>query len=159
MILYHGSNTEIEDIQLEKCRPFKDFGKGFYATDLLEQAERMAQRTARLFGGTPCVSCFEFSLEKAILQGLSIKVFERPDEEWAKFLMANRDVKVPQPAHEYDIVVGPVANDTIARLIRLYSEEMITPEQLLKELTFAKTTSQYFFHTDKAIKMLWKIKE
>lgn len=42
MILFHGSNTIIESIDLAKSRPFKDFGKGFYLTDILEQAQRMA---------------------------------------------------------------------------------------------------------------------
>jgi len=45
MILYHGSNTEIVKIELDKCRPFKDFGRGFYTTPLKEQAWAMAKRT------------------------------------------------------------------------------------------------------------------
>ena len=36
MILYHGSNLEIDVIDLNKCRPNKDFGKGFYLTDIPE---------------------------------------------------------------------------------------------------------------------------
>lgn len=51
MILYHGSNCFIDKIDLDKCRPFKDFGKGFYTTELKEKAFRIAKRTARMFGG------------------------------------------------------------------------------------------------------------
>ena len=43
MKLYHGSNTKIDSINLAMCRPYKDFGTGFYLTDIKEQAERMGQ--------------------------------------------------------------------------------------------------------------------
>jgi hypothetical protein len=49
MILYHGSNVDIQNISLSACRPYKDFGRGFYLTDIPEQAERMAERVARIF--------------------------------------------------------------------------------------------------------------
>lgn len=48
MILYHGSNTDIDKINLSKCKPNKDFGKGFYLTTLKGQAERMALRVSRM---------------------------------------------------------------------------------------------------------------
>ena len=47
MRLYHGSNTGINSINLAMCRPYKDFGIGFYLTDIREQAERMAVRVAK----------------------------------------------------------------------------------------------------------------
>lgn len=51
MRLYHGSNIEISNIDLNKCRPYKDFGKGFYLTEIRDQAEKMASRVARIYGG------------------------------------------------------------------------------------------------------------
>ena len=58
MILYHGSNAELDSINLDKCMPFKDFGKGFYTSPLQEQAHRMAKRTVKIRKeGEPCVSC------------------------------------------------------------------------------------------------------
>ena len=62
MKLYHGSNTQIIKIDLDRCRPYKDFGKGFYLTDIKEQALRMAARTARIYDGTPTLTEFEFDL-------------------------------------------------------------------------------------------------
>lgn len=156
MKLYHGSNMVIDRIDLEKCRPYKDFGKGFYLTDIRLQAERMAARTTRMFKGEPTLSVFDFDLESAVTQGLKIKIFHSPDEEWARFVMANRDKGVVQPTHDYDIVIGPVADDTIARILRMYTENLINRHQLVDELSFSKVTSQYFFHTEKAIKMLKK---
>lgn len=157
MILYHGSNVAIENIELSKCRPYKDFGKGFYLTDIRRQAERMAARTAKMFHGEPTLTSFEFNLNSAIKQGLKIKIFNSPDEEWARFVMANRDINAMQPNHDYDIVIGPVADDTIARLLRMFIENFISEQQLVKELTFSEVTSQYFFHTEAAIKMLKKL--
>ena len=157
MILYHGSNIVIENIDLAKCRPYKDFGKGFYLTDIRRQAERMAARTAKMFHGEPTLTRFEFDLDLAVRQRLKVKIFASPDEEWARFVMANRDINVAQPCHDYDIVIGPVADDTIARLLRMFTENFISEQQLVKELTFSDVTSQYFFHTEAAIKMLIKI--
>ena len=157
MKLYHGSNTIIESIDLSKCRPYKDFGKGFYLTDIQEQARRMAARTVRMFNGTPTVTAFEFDLDKAMAEGLKILTFDAPNSEWARFVMQNRDINVEQPSHDFDIVIGPVADDTISRLLRMFTENFITEEQLLKELTFSRGTSQYFFHTEAAIEMLKKL--
>lgn len=157
MILYHGSNTEIDRIDLDRCRPYKDFGKGFYLTDIKEQAQRMAARTARMFKGNPVLTLFEFDLQEAQASGLKIKTFDKPDREWARFVMTNRDIETAQPCHDYDIVIGPVADDTIARVLRLYTEKFISEEQLLRELTFSKVTSQYFFHSEAAIKMLKRL--
>ena len=157
MILYHGSNMAIDGIDLNRCRPYKDFGRGFYLTDIREQAQRMAARTARMFSGNPTLTMFEFDLEEAQSSELKVKVFKEPDWEWARFVMSNRDINTTQPCHDYDIVIGPVADDTIARLLRLYTENFINEEQLLHELTFSKVTSQYFFHSEAAIKMLKRL--
>ena len=59
MRLFHGSNVLIDSINLAMCRPYKDFGRGFYLTDLEEQAEKMAVRVSRIYGGTPVVNSFE----------------------------------------------------------------------------------------------------
>ncbi|MBR6027864.1 MAG: DUF3990 domain-containing protein [Clostridia bacterium] len=59
MMLFHGSNLEIEAVDLSKCRPYKDFGRGFYLTDIPEQASKMARRVALIYGGEPTVTCFE----------------------------------------------------------------------------------------------------
>ena len=51
MKLYHGSNMDIKTIDFAKCKPYKDFGQGFYLTELKEQASGMARRTASIYGG------------------------------------------------------------------------------------------------------------
>ena len=49
MKLYHGSNIAIEHIDFARCKPYKDFGQGFYLTEIEEQAVQMARRTCLLY--------------------------------------------------------------------------------------------------------------
>ena len=60
MKLYHGSNINITAIDLEKSKPFKDFGKGFYLSDNMSQAMDMAKFKCSISGNVPVVSEFEF---------------------------------------------------------------------------------------------------
>ena len=152
MKLYHGSNTKIEKIDLSKCRPYKDFGQGFYLTEIKEQAEKMASRTAHIYEGEPIVTEFEF--DESALTKLSVKQFDEPNEEWALFVLANRNKESQQPTHSYDIVIGPVADDDIAQLFRNFNDGYINLTMLVEGLKYKKVSSQYFFHTEAATKYL-----
>lgn len=155
MKLYHGSNTIIEQIDLSKCKPYKDFGQGFYLTAIKEQAEQMARRTSAIYGGEPVVTEFEF--DETALNVLSVKTFEEPSEEWALFVMANRSRNHLQPTHGFDIVIGPVADDTIATLFRNFDDGIIDLPMLVNGLKYKKVSSQYLFHSVEAIKYLCRI--
>ena len=87
MKLYHGSNMVIDQIDLSKCKPYKDFGQGFYLTEIKEQAEQMARRTSAIYGGEAVVTEFEF--DETALKILSVKTFEEPSEEWALLYKSN----------------------------------------------------------------------
>ena len=92
MRLYHGSNIVIDSINLAMCRPYKDFGQGFYLTDLEEQAEKMAARVSKIYGGFPVVNIYEIDDDFRELPDLRIKDFGvHTTEEWAKFVMNNRN--------------------------------------------------------------------
>jgi hypothetical protein len=159
MILFHGSNTAITRVDLEKCRPFKDFGKGFYLTPLKNQAEQMAQRTARIYGGTSVVSAFEF--DDLQIESLSLLRFELPSKEWAQFVINNRNRHFHRNSDEdsnhdcrYDIVIGPIANDDLALLFRQFENGLIDIDLLVKKMEYKELTIQYSFHTDKALLLL-----
>ncbi len=155
MKLYHGSNTAITRINLTRCKPYKDFGQGFYLTEIEEQAMQMARRTAAIYGSEPVVTAFRFDEVTAMADGaLSIKRFAEPDEEWALFVMANRSRKRVHPIHDYDIVIGPVADDTIATLFRNFEDGIIDPPMLVAGLRYKKVSSQYLFHSARAIRYL-----
>lgn len=119
MILYHGSNVVIDEIDLLQCKPYKDFGKGFYLTDIKSQADDMAFRRVRLTKiGTPIVTSFDFDESLLDCSSLKTLLFPEVSVEWAKFILDNRDIEKRGFSHDYDIVVGPVANDTVAFQLR-----------------------------------------
>jgi hypothetical protein len=165
MNLYHGSNIEIDKIDLGRCRPYKDFGKGFYTSPLRDQAMKMAKRTVRIYGGgRPCVTAFAFDDDILTDNSLKIKTFGSPDNEWARFVVNNRnrefkDIQSPDCNIDakYDIVSGPVANDDIAALINVFLSGLISDDALTKELTFRELSNQVSFHTEKAVACLRKI--
>ena len=135
--LYHGSNTVIEHIDLSRSKRGKDFGQGFYLNANPDQAMEMAIRTARFMNeGQPTLSCFEFDETKADEMGLSIKV----------------------PAHSYDIVIGPIADDTVGVQIRRYIMGYLSVATLVEELKFKGDHAfQYFFGTPRAVEFLKRI--
>lgn len=156
MKLYHGSNAMIECIDFAKCHPFKDFGCGFYLTDNKQHARNMASRRVMRVGGKECVSVFEFNYEEA-LENLKIKIFDKPSEEWATFVMMNRREDIAHPAHDYDIVIGPIADDSVVMSFRLFQEGYITISELVKRLKYKELSTQYFFHNDDAVRYLKRI--
>lgn len=159
MILYHGSNVKIEVPNLEKSKPYKDFGRGFYLSADKNQALRMAeQKTLQLLIGEPIVSEFEF--DETLLQSneIKVKIFEDYSVEWANFILQNRDVHNQHPIHEYDIVYGPIADDGVTFQLRRYQAGTISIDELVKELQYAKgITFQYFFGTSLALEKLKRI--
>lgn len=73
MRLYHGSNIVIDNINLAMCRPYKDFGQGFYLTDIEEQAKKMAIRVAKIYGQSPILNVYEINDNFKELYNLKIK--------------------------------------------------------------------------------------
>jgi len=127
MILYHGSNVKIMDANLSKARPFKDFGRGFYLTEIKEQAQRMAVRVADRFGGSPCVSTFELRDKVFNDKTLNILKFEKPNKDWALFVINNREKsfsdvenRLYNGDNKYDVVIGAVANDDLVGTFDLF---------------------------------------
>lgn len=158
MRLYHGSNQEIGEIDLSRGLPDKDFGRGFYVTQLRHQAERMAlSKCQRLQSKTPVVTVYEFDEEEARRQKLRIKIFSHPTEEWAKFVNENRHASRTGFTHRFDIVIGPIANDSMAMQFRLFEQGYITLRQLARKITFPQNNSQHFFATEPAVKLLKKV--
>jgi len=124
MILYHGSNTDIEKIDLSRSNRYKDFGQAFYLSADQQQARIMAESRADFLGGNPIVSRFQF--DETLMQSgkLSIKIFPHYSVEWAEFVWNNRD-EHQDFRHPYDIVYGPIMNDTIGFQMREYSKKII----------------------------------
>ena len=156
--LYHGSTVDITNINLDKSRPNKDFGKGFYLSADQHQAWRMGEFKALTEGGTPIMNTYLFD-ESLLKSGkLRVLIFEGYTREWADFIFLNRNNSKPEPAHDYDIVYGPIANDRVGVQIGKYEAGDITLDQFLENLKYMKgITFQYYFGTNLAIQQLKKI--
>ena len=149
MILYHGSLEKVVVPVLNKSKNSNDFGKGFYLTSSKEQAIRWAIRNMKVNNyNTSYVSCFEFNN----VDNLKILKFDCPSFDWLNFIIKNRknyDFNV-----DYDIIIGPVANDQVYNTIILFEEKIIDYGQTIKKFLTQKLFDQYLFKTEKAMKKL-----
>ncbi len=156
MILYHGTNMDFDVIDISKSSPYKDFGRGFYLTDIRQQAEEMAEKKTSLFKGSPVVQVYEFDEKWLSSQELNVLMFLSASRDWAEFIFNNRS-RSARFHHDFDIVYGPIANDGVAYLLGRFEEGTLTIDELAKELEYRKLNNQYFFGTEKAIKLLKKL--
>lgn len=156
MKLYHGSNVRVSKPDIRCSKPFKDFGQGFYLSAEEQQAREQAlSKVEQMKMGEPIVNEFLFD-ETLLTSGeLKVKIFDNYSVEWAEFVLMNRDSKIVQPSHDYDIVYGPIADDGVNYQLRRYWGGVITLPRLIEELKYAKgITFQYFFGSERALKTL-----
>jgi hypothetical protein len=154
MKLYHGSNVKVTKIDLLKSKRGKDFGSGFYLSPNLEQAKELSERkTDQMQWGTPTVSTFQ--LDESRLTELKVLRFTEYSKEWAEFVLMNRKNQGEIQAHDFDVVIGPIADDAVGTQIRRYTAGLIDIDRFLQELKYMKgITFQYFFATEKAVQLL-----
>lgn len=157
MILYHGTNVDFETIDLSKSKPNKDFGQGFYLSADYNQAMDMAKtKVEQLETGTPIVMAFE--VDELQMDQLNIQRYSEYSEDWAKFILFNRRNSTHKPVHDYDIVIGPIANDRVGVQLWKYETQSIDLPTLVRNLQHMKgITFQYFFGTEQAIKLLRRL--
>lgn len=158
MILYHGSNIEVQKPRIINTNNGLDFGAGFYLTSDIKQAERWAVlKTRRRKKGAPTLSIFEFNDTNInIGKNVNIKKYDIPDLEWLNFVVANR--KGQYNGKLFDIIIGPVANDRTILTINDYISGAIPAETALILLKPSKLTDQYAFLTHTGLQTL-KFKE
>lgn len=156
MKLYHGTNAEIQQIDLGESRVGKDYGIGFYLTPDKHIAQRQAERKLEQFGiGKACV--YEYEIDEAAMSELRVLRFDSYTLEWARFVLKNRKNRTRTQIHDYDIVVGPIADDVIGYQIRRVEEGIISESQFLEEIKFHKVTIQYMFATMESIQLLRRL--
>lgn len=156
MNLYHGTNADILQIDLWKSRVGKDFGLGFYLTPDKQVAQRQAERKFEQYG-VGSARVYEYSVEDNAIQALRVLQFNSYSLEWARFVLMNRKNRTCIQIHDYDIVIGPIADDVIGYQIRRVEEGIITEEQFLEEIKYHTVTIQYIFATEKALQILRKL--
>lgn len=142
MIIYHGSKEIVSSPEIRIQRYNKDFYFGFYCTVYPEQAKRWATR----FDGQGFLNEYLYSPDNE----LNIKIFPEMSEEWLDFIVACRIGK----SHSYDVVEGPMADDTIFNYVQNYVDGKISREAFWSLAKFKKPTHQISFHTAKALTTL-----
>ncbi len=140
-MVYHGGYNKIVKPKLIISRNTKDFGAGFYCTVIREQAERWARRY-----DTPMVNIYTVRMNEI----LKILEFKELTEEWLDFIINCRNGN----SHDYDIVIGAMANDQIYNFISDYIDGIITREQFWILSKFKYPTHQINFCTHEAFKCL-----
>lgn len=159
MKLYHGTNIVFDKIDLTKSKAGKDFGCGFYLSAEYKQALEMAKRKVEQSGeGMPLVYEYEFDEILLHKNDISALRFDGYTKEWAEFVLANRKNRTRYSVHQYDIVIGPIANDAVGLQIRRFTAGIIDMDSFIQELKYMKGISfQYFFGTENAIKLLRRL--
>jgi len=150
MLLYHGSNLSIEKPLLLKASHPTDFGAGFYTTTNYKQAVDFAKRVVNLRKGIAIVNIYELN-EKEIENNLILR-FESPNVEWLHFVVNNRMLKPIET--DYDIVVGPVANDDVYETIIAFENGVYDEQETLKRLQVKKLYNQFVFKNQAAMDKL-----
>ena len=140
-IVYHGSYCKVENPQIIEGKYTKDFGKGFYCTILSEQAKKWADKY-----DTPVINMYEYNENKE----LKIKEFIVMTEEWLDFIINCRSGK----EHEYDIVIGAMADDQVYNYVNDLINGNITREAFWELAKFRHPTHQIAFCTDEALKCI-----
>ena len=151
MIVFHGSDTIVDTPKILDAKHPLDFGGGFYTTTSAIQAKRWAMKVAyRNNTNHKCVNRYEFDFEKAKLTLKAIH-FEVANEQWLDFICNNRSGK---STGDYDIVIGPVADDRVYRVVVEYENGDLDKQTALKNLKTEELCDQILFHTEKALECL-----
>ncbi len=145
MRLYHGSDQVVEKPLILEPNRAMDFGKGFYVTESEEQATRWARTVMERRGSEHAhVSEYEYGGSAE----LNVLVFDGPTEEWLDFVEMNR---LSDSEHDYDIVIGPVADEGVYFVLMLYESGAISSEETIRRLKASKLDGQVLFHTEKSL--------
>jgi hypothetical protein len=155
MILYHGSTLVVDKPPIIMVEHGRDFGAGFYTTDIKEQAVRWALRKAwieKRKGGAAqaIVSMYEF--EEKNYNTLNAIHFPEPNAAWLDMVCKCRSNI--QYIHGYDIVTGKIANDTVGETVSYVVRGIMRAEDALERLEFEKINNQICFATEKALACL-----
>lgn len=150
IILYHGSNQSVENPKILESKRALDFGAGFYLTSSINQAEKWAKSvTLRRGTGISLINIFKFNDD---INDLKVLKFDSANGDWLDFVVKNR-TKIPF-TENYDLIIGPVANDSTLPVINDYIDGKYTKEEAINHLLPQNLKDQFTFVTEKALKCL-----
>ncbi len=143
MRLYHACNEVIQNPDVHYGRKNADFGQGFYLSDDLEFSKRWAKERR---GMDTVINVYELNPE-----GLSILALDR-NAEWFDYIFDNRNWK--KDAHGEDVIIGPIANDTLYDVLGITTSGILNKEQSFQLLNIGPIYKQIVLKTAKASSQL-----
>ena len=141
LLIMHGSAVQVPKPEIREARFHKDFGDGFYCTNIEAQAFRWATRF-----GAGCISYYNYNPKPE----LKMQSFPQMTEEWLDFVA---DCRIGG-THDYDIVDGPMANDEVYNYVADFLTGVISRAAFWELAKFRYPTHQICFHTEKALETL-----
>ncbi|MBR4667612.1 MAG: DUF3990 domain-containing protein [Butyrivibrio sp.] len=144
MKVFHAGYDEIRVPDIHRGRTNADFGQGFYLSDSYEFASRWVREKS---GASIIVNSYELDEN-----GLEIKTFDR-DREWFTYVFSNRR-SMPDILSGTDLIIGPIANDTIYNTLGIMASGFLTDEEALKLLSVGPLYRQIVIRTQKAAEKL-----
>ena len=151
MMIYHGGTDIVDKPRIIQQYMGRDFGVGFYTTSIREQAVKWAIRQARYRRKEEAI-LNTYELNDDAFRNLSVKTFDGYAMEWLDFVLSCR--QDPDFEHEYDIVIGKVANDDIGETVQAVVDGLTSKEFALNKLKFMYANDQICFSTDDALMYL-----
>lgn len=142
ILIYHGSDCIIEQPEIRIGRFTKDFYWGFYCTMIKKQAEKWAMRNRK----AKIVNIYKLSN----IESLRYKKFDNMSDEWLEFIVVCRN----GGSHDYEVVEGPMADDTIYNYITDYIDGTISKAAFWELVKFRYPTHQISFHSARALALL-----
>lgn len=177
-LLFHGTNILFSEIDLSKANATSDFGRGFYLTNILEQAVEWAGQRRRIqFDGelsvreylrSAYVLKYELSFDELKKHNMNLKVFSEYDREWLDIILLGRrhlDINdhevedVSNLLNEYDIIAGPMADNNLNAKLNRYARHPYDRNILLDEIKMVKENYQIVFKTTKSLNALKKLED
>ena len=146
--VYHGSLEEVRNPEIREPNRSLDYGSGFYVTTSFDQAKRLVER--RIKGNHSAEGYVNiYELDEEAIKHMKTLFFKSPTEEWVNFVMRNRTER--GFTHNYDVVYGPVADDSVYTQFTLFEGGIISMATLIQELKVYKLVDQYLLHTEEAL--------
>jgi hypothetical protein len=149
--VYHGSDIIIKTPKIIQPVRALDFGQGFYTTTNIEQAKNFAKKVQDRNGSKETYISI-YTLNTYMLKKLSRLFFDKPDKKWLDFVSANRNGTYNGKI--FDVIFGPVANDTVFKTFIAYQNGTLSEKETLKRLKIRKLYNQMIFTNDEALKCL-----
>jgi hypothetical protein len=148
MTLYHGGTDIIKKPKLTFSERGRDFGIGFYTTNIREQAQKWAKRQGQIRNKQAILNIYEFDDTRAE-KDLYIKNFTEYSLEWLNFIVSNRANRITK--HDFDVVFGKIANDDVGETVQLVVDGLMPLDFALQRLKFMQANNQYAFCTEKSL--------